>query len=172
MTDTTRHFDNEPGANISPRFAENLGELFTPARPVPSHVDRAVAEAARQHLAPRPRRLWWVRWTVPATAAAAILLAVSAWWFGGQSTSENAPAPLAPFAAQAPRVVGVSHVSLARADIDRNGTVNILDAFTLARHIASKRPSEANWDMNADGLVDRRDVDTVAFAAVRLNKGV
>jgi hypothetical protein len=63
-------------------------------------------------------------------------------------------------------------VSLVQTDIDRNGTVNILDAFTLARHIASKRPDEARWDMNGDGLVDRRDVDTVAFAAVRLRKGV
>ncbi len=51
-------------------------------------------------------------------------------------------------------------------------TVDILDAFTLAKHIESKQPTEAMWDFNSDGLIDRRDVDTVALAAVRLNKGV
>jgi hypothetical protein len=66
----------------------------------------------------------------------------------------------------------MARVSLAQADIDRNGTVNILDAFTLARHIEAERPHRASWDVNADGLIDRRDVDTVAFTAVRLNKGV
>lgn len=172
MSDTTRHFDNEPDANVSPRFSEDLGKLFAPDKPVPSHVDRAVAEAARQHLAPRPRRLWRLRWTVPATAAAAILVAASAWWFNIRSTPSVAPTPSAPFATEAQRFKGLSAVSLVHADVDRNGTVNILDAFTLARHVESKRPSETIWDMNGDGLVDRRDVDAVAFAAVRLRKGV
>ena len=63
-------------------------------------------------------------------------------------------------------------VSPSQADIDRNGEVNILDAFTLARHIESRQPLSQLWDLNGDGLVDRRDVDTIAMAAVRLNKGV
>jgi hypothetical protein len=74
--------------------------------------------------------------------------------------------------AEASRVQGLAKVSLIQADVDGNGTVNILDAFALARHVDAQRPSEAKWDLNADGLVDRRDVDTVALAAVRLNKGV
>jgi hypothetical protein len=50
--------------------------------------------------------------------------------------------------------------------------VDILDAFKLARQIESAGPTEKNWDINGDGLVDRHDVDMVAFAAVRLDKGV
>jgi hypothetical protein len=172
MSDTERHFDNEPDATVSPRFAEDLGKLFAPDRPVPSHVDRAVAEAARRHFAPRTRRLWRLRWALPATAAAAILVAASAWWFHAGPASQSAPVPSAPFVAEASRVEGLAEVSLIQADVDGNGTVNILDAFTLARHVDAQRPSEAKWDMNADGLVDRRDVDAVALAAVRLNKGV
>jgi hypothetical protein len=74
-------------------------------------------------------------------------------------------------------------------DIDRNGRVDILDAFKLARHIESADRTKTNlspvsstgqalrkrgWDINGDGLVDRNDVDSVALAAVRLdkNKGV
>jgi hypothetical protein len=71
-------------------------------------------------------------------------------------------------------------VAEARAiDIDRNGRVDILDAFKLARQIESAGRTEANlslreqgWDMNGDGLVNRNDVDLVASAAVRLDKGV
>jgi len=59
-----------------------------------------------------------------------------------------------------------------RADIDRNGRVDIIDAFRLARHIESASPTKRKWDINGDGLVNRDDVDKVALAAVRLNKGV
>ena len=57
-------------------------------------------------------------------------------------------------------------------DIDRNGRVDILDAFKLARHIESAGRTETEWDFNGDGLIDRSDVDVVANAAVRLDKGV
>ncbi len=58
------------------------------------------------------------------------------------------------------------------ADIDLNGRVDILDAFKLARHIESDARPDARWDINGDGLVNRTDVDNVARAAVRLDKGV
>ena len=156
MTDENRHFDNEPDLGVSTRFGEDLGRLFAPDQPIPTHVDRAVTEAARRHLQQPQRRLWWLKWTVPATAAAAILLTISAWWF------DVNPTPPAT----------VLEVSARPADIDLDGQVNILDAFTLARHIEAKRPVDQRWDLNGDGLIDRRDVDAIALAAVRLNKGV
>ena len=73
-----------------------------------------------------------------------------------------------PPAAQSPQLSQAAK----ETDIDGNGRVDILDAFTLARHIEARQPAEAMWDFNGDGLIDRRDVDTVALAAVRLNKGV
>lgn len=162
MNDKHRHFDNDPDLTVAPRFSEDLGQLFAPDRPIPASVDRAVAEAARRHL-PQPRpRIWKLRWTVPAAAAAVILVGVSHWWLPARSTTQTA-------LESRPQAVAVS---LPKADIDRNGTVDILDAFTLARHIESKQPVEPAWDFNGDGLIDRRDVDTVAQVAVRLNKGV
>lgn len=162
MSDKHRHFDNDPDLTVAPRFSEDLGQLFAPDRPIPASVDRAVAEAARRHL-PQPRpRIWKLRWAAPAAAAAAILVGISLWWFNGSSTPQTA---------REARLQAVA-ASLPKADIDRNGTVDILDAFTLARHIESKQPVDKVWDFNGDGLIDRRDVDTVALAAVRLNKGV
>jgi hypothetical protein len=62
--------------------------------------------------------------------------------------------------------------SFVQADIDRNGRVDILDAFRLARYIKSADRPKTKWDINRDGIVNRSDVDSVAFAAVRLHKGV
>lgn len=158
MNEERRQFDNEPDLRISERFSEDLSRLFAPDRPIPSAIDRAVAEAARRHLARPQRRLWWLRWAVPATAAAAIAIACL-WWTQPGATPSVAPSPR------------LSQAT-AETDIDGNGRVDILDAFTLARHIEAWQPTEAMWDFNSDGLIDRRDVDTVALAAVRLNKGV
>ena len=162
MNDDNRHNDNEPNLDVTPAFSEDLGKLFAPDRPIPASVDRAVAEAARRHLARPQRRIWWSRWAMPAAAAAAILVAASTWWFSNNSIApsshENRPQ--------------ATVASRPRADIDQNGTVDILDAFTLARHIESKQQMETAWDVNGDGLIDRRDVDSVALTAVRLSKGV
>ncbi|UCD50488.1 MAG: hypothetical protein JSW27_23555 [Phycisphaerales bacterium] len=162
MSDNERHFDNDADLRVTPKFSEELGELFAPDRPIPACVDRAVAEAARRHFVrPRPR-LWKLRWAVPAAAAAAILVGVCLWWL------DTGPVPRAAHERRAQALA----VALPEADIDQNGEIDILDAFTLARHLEAGQPADKVWDFIGDGLIDRRDVDTVALAAVRLNKGV
>jgi hypothetical protein len=61
--------------------------------------------------------------------------------------------------------------SFAREDLNRDGRVDILDVFQLAREIQSgeKPPREA--DLNQDGLIDRRDAELIATHAVNLEKG-
>jgi len=162
MNDNGQQLDDHMDLRVTPKFSEDLGKLFASDQPIPACVDRAVAEAARRHFVrPRPR-LWKLRWAMPATAAAAILLGVCIWWLNigpaGQSVHEAHPQALA--------------ASQAQADVDQNGKVDILDAFALARHLESSQPADQAWDFNGDGLIDRRDVDMVALAAVRLNKGV
>lgn len=172
MTEERQYHDDEPGLAVSPRFSEDLGKAFGPAGEVPADVDRAVAEAARRHFARRPRRLWWLRWTVPATAAAAILVTVCLWWAGRGPTDHSVQGIASPALRDAFYASETMRMEAVRADIDANGRVNILDAFALARHIESAGPVSQTWDINGDGLIDRKDVDTVAFAAVRLSKGV
>ena len=62
-----------------------------------------------------------------------------------------------------------------REDIDRNGSVDILDAMKLDLKIKNAKTNldlDVRWDLNNDYIVNKKDVDTIAFAAVRLNKGV
>eukprot|EP00752_Nemacystus_decipiens_P013707 g12160.t1 len=49
-------------------------------------------------------------------------------------------------------------------DLDADGTVDILDAYLLAKHIERNGTASA-YDVNADGSVDQRDVDWIANQA-------
>jgi len=161
MTDRTRHSDDNVESKVSPRFEANLRGLFNPPDSVPPEVDRAVLDRAYRHFLETPaeggrrkvHRTWFWR---AAAAAAVIILAFSL----DLTTRVERRAERS--------ASGITQA----ADIDQNGRVDILDAFRLAREIESTRPARQDWDVNGDGSVDRHDVDVVAFAAVRLDKGV
>jgi len=158
MTERNRQFDTgEP--QISPRLRQDLQALFKPPGAVPQQVDKAIVDRARHRLT-RPRRLIIpLRWAA-ATAAAAVI-AISAILYQGRAPLNHQSS-----------IINYQSGRPGPADIDGNGRVDILDAFRLARHIESRGPADMKWDLNGDGLLDRKDVDAVAFAAVRLDKGV
>jgi hypothetical protein len=54
----------------------------------------------------------------------------------------------------------------AAEDINRDGRVDILDAYVLADRIEQQQ--RISGDVNNDGVTDREDIRLVAFAAVRL----
>jgi len=162
------HFDEDLDLRGSPKLSAGLSALFEPQHPVPPEVDRAVLDRAHNHFVHRKsakggRRFRWAAVWKVAAAAAVVIFA-----FSLDLTKKSGPATdrSVPAGTQA-------------ADIDLNGRVDILDAFKLARQIESAGPAgeslslrEQGWDINGDGLVNRDDVDMVAFAAVRLDKGV
>ena len=176
MTDKKEHFDEDLDLKVSPKLSEDLRTLFKPQFSVPPELDRAIIDKAHQHFIPKHWRHRVFRhvsiWRV-AAAAAVIIFA-----FSLNLTQKPGPSTSRTVLVKAQAV-----------DIDRNGRVDILDAFKLARHIESADRTKTNlspvsstgqalrkqgWDINGDGLVDRNDVDSVALAAVRLdkNKGV
>ena len=162
MTERTEHFDEDLDLTAPTGLSADLKSVFAPQRPVPPKVDRAVLDQANRHFVAvrfskggRRRFRWSVVWKV-AAAAAIVLFA-----FSFDLTKKPKPALDRSAAA------GIQAV-----DIDQNGRVDILDAFTLARDIESAGPIKKDWDINGDGKVNRDDIDAVAFAAVRLGKGV
>ena len=115
---------------------------------VPPTVDQSVLRGAREHL----RRLegsqsGWKPWLSWAAMAACLALAV---WLGEGFSN---PTRARPFA---------------REDINRDGRVDVLDAFALARRIDTGGPLDPHWDINGDGRVDRADVNAIAACAVSL----
>jgi hypothetical protein len=160
MTERKEHFDEDSNLRIPPKLSADLNALFEPKVGIPPEVDRAVMDRAQKHLIPlqsgkgKRLRIHW-GWRI-AAAAAVIILAFSLDLTKQPKTTTDS-------------------LTLSKAqaeDIDRNGRVDILDAFKLARHIETAGHTETEWDFNGDGLIDRNDVDVVAFAAVRLDKGV
>jgi len=134
-----------------PRLPEplqrDLRRLLGPAPRIPAEIDRALAAAARL-----PRRSPWLRpvvlrpWLAAAAAAALVLVTL--------------------FVLPVPRA---GRGPLAREDFDRNGRVDVLDAFRLARALDRGEPVPPAFDLDGDGVIDRRDVDLVAARAVRIH---
>ena len=151
----------QPREEHEPKPSEKLGadvsSLFRAEVHVPREVDRAVIEMARRRFAGRRRSILVLRWASVSAAAAAVLLAVSV-----MLQQERALTPHAP---TTPPEAAV------REDVDGNGRVDILDAFALARHIEASGERRQHWDVNGDGDVNQVDVDTVAMAAVSLDRG-
>jgi hypothetical protein len=167
MTERKEHFDEDFDLRVSPKLSADLNTLFKPQFSIPPEVDMAVMDQANRRLVRRDRRrvfrgahLWRI-----AAAAAVIIFA-----FSLDLTQKPGPTSDSSLTVEARAV-----------DIDRNGRVDILDAFKLARHVESANytqqdlspvSSYGGWDINGDGLVNRDDIDEVAYAAVRLDKGV
>ncbi len=171
MTEKKEHFDEDLDLRISPKLSEDFNALFKPQFSMPPELDRAIMDKAQQRLVQRHWRQRVFRhislWRI-AAAAAVIIFA-----FSLNLTQKPGP------------TTSQSNLVEAQAiDIDRNGRVDILDAFKLARHIESADRTKTNlspvsstgqalrkqgWDINGDGLVNRNDVDSVAFAAVSLS---
>lgn len=115
---------------------------------VPPTVDKAVLQGAREHLRriERPQSRWkpWLSWAALAACLALVI------WLGERFSN---PTRIRPFV---------------REDINRDGRVDVLDAFALARHIETGGTLDPSWDLNGDGRVDRADVNALAARAVNL----
>jgi hypothetical protein len=110
-------------------------------------LDRAVLGLATMHFAEIRRGRQQVRrarWSRMAAAAALAMTAAIALWLS------------------VPRAA-VHHVA---SDITRDGVVDILDAFALARNIESGAMLPASFDFDGSGRVDQRDADALAARVV------
>jgi len=174
------------------RAAKDLGKAPAPI-PVPPEREAAILALAREAAARSKsevesrkskveRRRTLLR-VVPWAAAASLALVVGGYvWLSGTSEPESsrpimATVPqagrvAAPVAAPAPAPAQpVDRVAPAGPDdLNRDGRVDIVDAYLIARSLERGR-SERAWDENRDGKVDRGDVDRIAFASVSLRRG-
>lgn len=138
--------------DVPQELVSDMRRLHPSGGRVPADVDEAILAAARARITTR-RRAWIVlrRVSIAATAAAAAVgLAV---WIG-QGGLQSTPSAEMTVAALTP----ADPVTPAGPkDIDRNGHVNILDAFMLARHLDERLSSEADI-RGADALVGPQEL--------------
>ena len=116
---------------------------------MPPTTDEAILRAARAQLSParKTRFNWWRLAPWAAGAAACIVLL-----FLSLQTPKLTP-------------------GFAREDLNRDGAVDILDAFALAKKLETGTSVGEGVDLNGDGKIDEQDVATLAVRAVSLEKG-
>lgn len=137
-------------------LAVELGQPLAPV-PIPEERERALleqarerADAIRREAERRPRRaLRRLALAVPLAAAAAVALVLLV---------PELRQPETPAASEAVAAAGPD-------DVNRDGKVDILDAFAVARALDRGQAGAAH-DATGDGKIDRSDVDRLALAAV------
>jgi hypothetical protein len=141
-----------------PDLAARLRNAFAqPAIEVPAEVEEAVlaviAERAGQIRERRARRWWpavelFPRYAWATAAVAVVALAILMWSLNVRPKQQVSAQPY---------------------DIDGDGQVDIVDAYQMARRIASGKRPPSNWDFNRDGVVDERDVSLIAQQSVAVS---
>jgi hypothetical protein len=147
MTDPRENFDDLP-----PALRDQLRALYAPPSSMPQSRDDAILSAVRAVSGGHRWRFGrFLR--VGAGLAAAVALAATLWWL----SPKGEPAVAA---------------------YVRTG--DIRDAFYLARQLKKTGDTRVggtntivvgSWDINHDGRVDGADVQSLALAAVKLEKG-
>jgi len=142
--------DDASELQVPARLAAELKALYAPPRLVPPQVDASVLGKARRYLTKMRGLRPVIRFPQWLAAAAVVALAAL---IGSLLFPSKRPA------------------SLAREDINRDGRVDVLDAFALARQLQRGGITDQKFDFNADGVVDQKDIDAVAARAVKVEKG-
>jgi hypothetical protein len=124
---------------------------------VPPKVDQSILNAGREHLGETSRepaekeaaaQPWIPQWAPWAAAAASLMLLLFL-------TLPGEKQPM------------ISVAKISPMDINEDGQVDILDAFTLASRIEHRTLKE-KWDINGDGKIDQADVEEISAFAVKL----
>ncbi|MHC4467486.1 MAG: dockerin type I domain-containing protein [Planctomycetota bacterium] len=183
MGDNKKHIDEDLNLTVPNKLSSDLKVLFNSDTSVPPEIDRDIIDKAHQHFIHRQKRLRLFRWS--ASAAAAVLILMFMLFFTREHRPSSLPSGIIVVAAAVLILMFMlfftrehrpsslpSGIIVVQADIDQSGSVDILDAFKLARHIESTDQPNKKWDINSDGLTNNQDVDAIAFTAVRLDKGV
>lgn len=162
--------EDEQFDQLPPAIVDALREFDGPAV-LPDHQrDADVLSGARQHLATtapveqkrRNLRLFFAGGVGSAVAAAAMIALVV---FIVDPAGEQEVMQEMDAIATNPQTTAALP-----GDLDLSGSVDILDAYALAKQIEQGDPLNTH-DFNSDGRIDQRDIDLLANQAVALNTG-
>lgn len=142
----------DPEQSEPTKLADALRAAYTHRPSIPASVDTSLLATARQAFDARRRRRMTIRWGAGFAASLAAVLAIAV-------VLHRPPTPGVPVASAA-----------ARGDVNADGHVDMTDVLLLAKHVAANDKSKPAWDANGDGVIDQKDVDALAAAAVSLKQ--
>jgi hypothetical protein len=147
--------ENDQFQDLPDGLVEELGGLYRQSVPVPVERDRVILAGARAQMAKRRRLRLVMRLSGAAAAVAAVVALVMR-------------TPEIPDAEKQVRPA----VAVKAQDVNRDGVVNIVDALLLARKVEAGGVAQTQWDFDGDGVVDRKDADSIANEVVSLGGAV
>ncbi len=142
---------------ISDTLRQDLKDLYSFTASIPAGFDDSVLREAKSTFTQRRRFHSRVRWAIGGISAAAAIMLVA--------LRLSSPSP--DRISEHPVVMAIKP-----GDVDRDGKVDILDAFVVARRLHAHAPIDKAWDVNGDGAVDQKDVDRIGTMAVDISGGV
>jgi hypothetical protein len=148
--------DYPPEDQLPEALRDALAGMYSRQIDVPPEIDQIILSSARANFARRRRKWALARRGAVAAAGIAAMLALAI-RLGIPRTPARPGAGL-----QARAVLG---------DVNRDGKVDILDAFKLAKALHDGGKLDPAWDVNGDGKIDEKDVDWLARQAVRVESG-
>ena len=165
---------NSPEEQLPHEVVAALRDRYGPENRVPESLDNVILTDAAEHLRtispptpiqPTKRRKMWIAASTGSLAAAMLLFVM--WPDGVQQPPMPSEQVVASRAADVSEADADSFV-LDSKDIDQNGSVDILDAFALARTVQTNESDLSRWDQNGDGQTDQDDINLIAMTAVTL----
>ena len=140
--------------NAPPELVSALKRVAKRPVFIPRTVDEAILHSARRHLG-RPKKASF-RWSLIVRWAAGVAALLAMLTITPRLFKKASLVPGSRFVIE---------------DVNQDGQVDILDAFALATELKTRTPFNPKLDINGDGVVDERDVSTLAARAVSLEKG-
>ena len=165
---TSSNTPNPPDDQLPDHIVDELQQFDAMPFAVPTMLDKTIIRDAHEYLAaspaPPPTRRWFrVAVAVSSVCAALLLFTVTRW----TNDTDRSAQPLTAQAWNESADMKRIQLPANPRDIDENGTVDILDAYALARRLESGKSTDT-WDFNSDGQLDESDIQLVAFDAVML----
>lgn len=159
--------------DIPPALADDLADFNEARIFVPAERDEVVLAEARKRLAPTAsppaRPIRWTHSPVTRGIAAALIVGVTvAFVVVSQIESPSAP-NLATDRGLTPGDVPVADAALLPEDVNRSGTVDIVDALLVAQQAERYLEPNPSFDFTSDGRVTRDDAEFIARRAVALH---
>lgn len=145
----------------------SIAEAFKGYRPAPDDIPEAVDQAILSDIRSRadeiqrqrkvvflfPRRTW-------AAAVGVLALFIISWNLFLQSEDPTPP----------PMTARLETLDSSR-DVDGSGSVDIIDAYMMARRVKEGGGLSMEWDFDHSGTIDKKDIQSLAMTAVALNSG-
>ena len=163
--------ENEPNLERLKKLEGAMRRLEKERVFVPGEVDEAVLDAVRERFA---------RVGVKDVDAEVRTLAPNEILFPAKAVARKGPKrvrrwqnwlPLAASIAIAAIMVEFARQGrIAQGDVNRDGVVDVVDAFALAERVASGGRTSRRWDVNGDGRVDAGDSNEILARVVDLER--